>query len=155
MDDRGAICFDHGPACPGPEPEVALHILSAKSSGISPATLSLATPDLGAEEPLTLPATVDHSIPASLLIDSGASSQFADIDFCRKHSITLKPKPSSESLILADREASPVSQITHTCTLHLRVDLHYETLTFQVTKLAGWDLVVGKPWLHRHNPLID
>ena len=28
-------------------------------------------------------------------------------------------------------------------------------MTFQVTKLAGWDPIVGKPWLQRYNPRID
>lgn len=143
MDDPEAIC-------PEPEPEPVLHILS-----VCPVTTNTNFPDLGAEESLTLPATVDHQIPYSLLIDSGVSSQFVDIDFSERHSITLKPKPSPESLILADGEASPVGQITPTCILHLRTDLHHELLTFQVTKLAGWYLVVGQPWLRLHNPLID
>ena len=37
----------------------------------------------------------------------------------------------------------------------MTIDQHKENLTFQVTKLAGWDLIVGKRWLQRHNPRID
>ena len=56
-------------------------------------------------------------------------------------------KPESQDLILADGKPSPIRKITHTCTLKLTIDQHEENLTFQVTKLAGWDLIVGKPWL--------
>ena len=147
LDDHEGICAEPEPE---PEPEPVLHVLS-----ISSITSNISLADLGAEEPLTLPSTVDHQFPASLLIDSGASSQFVDIDFWERHGIALKPKPSPESLILTNGEASPVGKITHTCSLYLRTDLHHELLTFQVIKLGGWDLVVGKPWLRLHNPLID
>ena len=57
--------------------------------------------------------------------------------------------------MLADKLYSKVGQITHTCTLKLTIDQHLEDLTFHVTRLAGWNLIVGKPWLRRHNPSID
>ena len=59
-----------------------------------------------------------------------------------------------ETLIVVDgREAE--SQLTHTCTLGLTVNQHLETFTFQVTKLAGWNMILGKTWFKRHNPVID
>ena len=64
-------------------------------------------------------------------------------------------KPESQDLILADGKPFPIRKIIYTCTLKLSIDQHEENLTFQVTKLAGWDLIIGKPWLRRHNPLID
>jgi len=30
-----------------------------------------------------------------------------------------------------------------------------EDLTFHITKLAGWNMIIGKPWLRRHNPTIN
>ena len=30
-----------------------------------------------------------------------------------------------------------------------------EEVVFQVTKLPGWNIIVGKSWLARHNPTID
>src|SRR5258706_15315765 len=64
-------------------------------------------------------------------------------------------KPESQDLILADGKPSLIGKITYTCILKLTIDQYEEDLTFQVTKLAGWDLIVRKPWLRRHNPLID
>ena len=88
------------------------------------------------------------------MIDSGASTQFIDLDFAVKNNLPLNLKPKPETLIVVDgREAE--SQLTHTCTLDLTVDQHLETLIFQVTKLAGWNMILGKTWLKRYNPIID
>ena len=35
------------------------------------------------------------------------------------------------------------------------IDQHLETLTFHITKLARWNLIVGKPWLKCHNPTVN
>ena len=88
------------------------------------------------------------------MIDSGASTQFLDLDFAVKNNLPLDLKPKPETLIVVDgREAT--SQLTHTCTMNLTIDQHLETLTFQVTKLAGWNMILGKTWLKKHNPVID
>ena len=123
----------------------------------SPSSLcssSLSHMDVGSEEPLTLPVIVNDSLPASLLI-SGASSQFIDIDYASRMKLEMTLKPKSQDLILADGKPSLIGKITYTCTLKLTIDQHEENLTFQVTKLASWDLTIRKPWLRRHNPLID
>src|SRR5258706_216104 len=76
----------------------------------------------------------------------------ADSRVNRRCSPLISNNPFS---VLSDGKSSPVGKLTHTCTLNLTIDQHQEELTFQVTKLAGWDLIVGKPWLRKHNPAID
>ena len=103
---------------------------------------------------MIVPVRLNKNTTGFAMIDSGASTQFIDLDFVVKNNqpLTLKPKP--ETLIVVDvREAE--SQLTHSCTLDLTVDQHLETLTFQVTKLVGWNMILGKTWLKRHNPVID
>src|SRR5258705_293864 len=128
-----------------------LAVFGPSSSCSSP----LSDTDLGSEDPLTLPVTVNNSLSASLLMDSGASSQFIDVDYAERMNLEMTLKPESQDLILADGKPFPIGKITHSCTLKLTIDQHEEDLTFQVTKLAGWDLIVRKPWLRRHNPLIN
>jgi len=89
------------------------------------------------------------------MVDSGASSQFIDLDFALNLNFPLVPKEKPEDLVLADGAQSIAGQITHTCTLKLAIDQHMEELTFQVTKLTSWNLIVGKPWLRRYNPTIN
>ena len=81
------------------------------------------------------------------MIDSGASSQFIDRDFALSMNLKLDLKEKPEDLVLADGVRSKVGQITHTCTLKVTIDQHMENLTFHVTKLAGWNLIIAKPWL--------
>jgi len=110
--------------------------------------------DLGSEEPLNLSCFVNEDFPATCMVDLGTSSQFIDLDFALNLNLPLATKEKPEDLVLADGAGSIVGQITYTCTLKLGIDQHIEELTFQVTKLAGWNLIVGKPWLRRHNPTI-
>jgi hypothetical protein len=129
--------------------------LAIFGSSSSPHSSPLSASDLGSEDPLTLPVVVNETLSASLLMDSGTSSQFIDVTYAERMNLNLDIKPEAQDLILADGEPSPVGKITHTYTLKLTIDQHEESLTFQVTKLAGWDLIVGKPWLRKHNPTID
>ena len=116
---------------------------------------SLSDIDLGSEDSLTLPIIVNNSLSTSLLIDSGASSQFIDVDYVEHINLEMTLKPESQDLILANGKPFPIRKITHTCTLKLTIDQHEEDLTFQVIKLASWDLIVGKSCSRKHNPLID
>ena len=128
-----------------------------KISSISVLSLSsvLKCNDLGSDNPITLPCLVNENLPATCMIDSGASSQFIDRDFALNMNLKLDLKEKPEDLVLADGVRSKVRQITHTCTLRVTIDQHLEDLTFHVTKPPGWNLNVGKPWLRRHNPTID
>ena len=101
--------------------------------------------DLGSKDPLTLPIIVNNSLSAFLLMDSGPSSQFIDMQYAERMNLEMNLKSKAQDLILADRKPSPIGKITHTCTLKLTIDQYRENLTFQVTKLASWDLIVRKP----------
>jgi len=111
--------------------------------------------ELGSEDPLILPCLVNENHSASCMINSGASSQFIDLDFTLSLNLPLDLKRKPEDLVLADGVCSKVGQITHTCSLRLTIDQHMEDLTVHVTKLAGCNMIVGKPWLRQHNPTID
>ena len=116
-------------------------------------SISVNSTDLGCDEPMVIPVSIGD-ITGSAMIDSGASTQFLDLDFAVKYKLPLDLKTNPDTLIVVDgREAE--TQLTHTCTLNLTIDQHLETLTFQVTKLAGWNMILGKTWLKKHNPVID
>ena len=110
--------------------------------------------DSGCNKPIIVQVRLHKDTTGSAMIDSGASTQFIDLDFAVKNNLPLTLKAIPETLIVVDRRAAE-SQLTHTCTLELTVNQHLETLTFQVTKLAGWNMILGKTWLKRHNPVID
>ena len=102
--------------------------------------------DLGCNEPMIVPARLNKDTTGSAMIVSGASTQFIDLDFAVKNNLPLTLKLKPEILIVVDG-IEVENQLTHTCTLDLTIDQHLETLTFQVTKLAGWNMILGRPGL--------
>jgi len=110
--------------------------------------------DLGSQQPLTLKA-IANGITTVVMIDSGASSQFVDVNFLNRHHLVPRQKRFPESLCLADGSETRQGKITHEIDLELHLGYHKETITFQVTHLGRFPLILGKSWLRQHNPLID
>ena len=98
--------------------------------------------------------TTTNTSNTTAMIDCRASTQFIDSQFVCKLGLPLKEKPYPEQLIVVDGRETEVP-LTHTCTLKLLIDQHLETIVPQVTKLAGWRIILGKTWLQWHNPIID
>lgn len=116
---------------------------------------SALTGDLGAESPLTLSCVLSENVSSVVMLDSGASSQFMDHDFAIRCGFKLIPKKRPEPLTLVDGKPSSAGPLTHIVRMPICIDQHRETLVFQVTKLGGYPVILGKSWLRRHNPSID
>ena len=98
---------------------------STGTGQINPAAAATAS-NLGCNQPMVIPVTLQLTsgsspVPGSTMIDSGASTQFLDLDFAVNNNLPLDLKPKPETLIVVDgREAT--SQPTHTCTMNLTID---------------------------------
>ena len=90
----------------------------------------------------------------SAIIDRGTSTEFIELDFAIKNTLHLTLKLKPEALIAANKREAE-NRLTHTCTVNLTVDQHLETLTFQVTNLPAWNIILEKAWLKKYNPGID
>ena len=127
------------------------------NQGFGPIGLSANSADLECGDRIVIPVGIkNNKIPlkaASAMNDSGSLTQFIDPEFTQGLGLQLDPKSVPEFLIVVD--GCRVAPLTHTCTLDLLIDQHLETVTFQVTKLAGWKMILGKTWLKKHNPVID
>ena len=80
--------------------------------------------NLGCNEPMILPVRLNKKTTGSAMIDSGASTQFIELDFAVKNNLHLTLKPKPETLIVVDGSEAE-SQPTHTCTLDLTIDQHF------------------------------
>ena len=93
---------------------------------------------------------------ATLLIDSGADSDFIDPDFANHCGLDLTP--SRRSIKLADGSiVSATGQVTTECDLVPADDgtrIPFEA-TFTATPLDGYDAILGVTWLERHNVNIE
>jgi hypothetical protein len=89
------------------------------------------------------------------MIDSGCSTQFIDQKYARFLNLPLRPRPRPKQLVLFDRQPSGAGAITHHTTVKFQLGSHTETVVFNVTKLGGYKIVIGKSWLRLLNPDID
>ena len=64
----------------------------SSASVLAPISLA-STHDLGSDDPITLPCTVNENHHATCMIDSGASSQFIDLDFALGLNLALDIAP--------------------------------------------------------------
>ena len=92
---------------------------------------------------MVMPVRFNKDTSGSAMIDPESSTQFIDLDFAINNNLSLTLKPIPAALIIINgREGE--NQLTHTSTLELTVDQYLEIMTFQVTKLAGWNMILEK-----------
>ena len=98
--------------------------------------------------------SADRPSQANGLVDTGCSD-FAFINESLVHRLQLPIKPLSQPrrIRLADGDNCP-NFVTHLAFSHTSIGGHYEPLVYLVAKL-GSDIILGYPWLQRHNPNID
>uniref|UniRef100_A0A8P4GD59 Retrotransposon gag domain-containing protein n=1 Tax=Dicentrarchus labrax TaxID=13489 RepID=A0A8P4GD59_DICLA len=97
-----------------------------------------------------------HDITVSLgvLIDSGADESFMDWDFAQK--LNVKTEPLSLPLEASALDGSFIFKVTHvTEPVEVTIEDHHELMSFHLMHSAQHPLILGFPWLKRHNPHID
>lgn len=94
--------------------------------------------------------------PLYALIDFGASDSFMNSDFAFEHNLSprLKPRPLKVETINGSEIAS--GPITHDVVLNsFSVGPHSERLIVDLACIPHYPLILGTPWLTKHNPSID
>jgi len=89
------------------------------------------------------------------MIDSGATEDFIDQEFCNKCQIRTTKAKNPREIYLADGEPSSMGPVTHIATVPIDIGAHKEITTFQVARLQNHEVILGMPWLKNHNPRID
>lgn len=91
------------------------------------------------------------------MVDCGATGgeAFIDDSFARDYNFALNQLPYPRTLHVVDGRTSSAGAVTHTATFELDLDGHKEQLTAFVTKLGQYNLILGMPWLRKHDPHID
>ena len=88
----------------------------------------------------------------SILVDSGASAQFISDRLAHELALPLTEKKIGDRVKLANGLTLASSQCTHT---RYSIGPFSEKETFHLLTLSSFDLVLGRPWLNRHNPDVD
>ena len=90
---------------------------------------------------------------AKILIDSGASQNFLNKDFVKKHHLKIIKMPNQPTVDMANGEA--LSCEGKTKELELKIQDYKVKASFSILSLGNYDAILGKPWLYNANPTIN
>ena len=88
------------------------------------------------------------------MIDLGATGNFMSRRFVNENRIATCEKNDGYELIAVDGSRLPDVD-SETILLLLAIQRHYEEITLDVINTASHDIVLGMPWLEKHNLVID
>jgi len=95
-------------------------------------------------------------IPTHALVDCGATGYaFADEEFVRDHNLPLYKLTTPRTLEVIDGHPIESGIITHLTKLSMNINGHKEQIPMLITKLGHYPLVLGLPWLRRHDTNIQ
>src|SRR5436190_5357536 len=89
------------------------------------------------------------------MIDSGCSANVIDSRFAAALNIHPIIKSRAIKYTMADGETSAGGTVTHDITTKIKIGPHQEVLTLDITKLHSYPIMLGIPWLKRHDPWIQ
>ena len=104
------------------------------------------------EKVLLLQATLNGK-PITFLVDSGANGNFVSSTWVEAFSAKALDRVSSKQITFANGQ-SGFSQAMLPAA-RLKCQGHQEKLSLDIIDLHGYDAILGKPWLTKHNPEID
>ncbi|KAI5115318.1 hypothetical protein M0805_005320 [Coniferiporia weirii] len=107
---------------------------------------------------MKIPITIivhDQTVSTNALIDSSAEGKFIDAKFIIKHCIPTKPLTHPIQVQNVDGTPNQHRTITQFTWRLIKIGGRSITTTFLVTSLGKEDVILGLPWLKRHNPTIN
>jgi len=103
------------------------------------------------ERALRLSMQLDHD-EVHALIDSGATGNFIEKQYAE--SLQLRVRPKNKPEIVTAVTGNP-QWITHEAIVNLEAKTHKEVVRLEIVEIAKDKIILGMPWLRRHNPEID
>jgi hypothetical protein len=89
------------------------------------------------------------------LIDSGATGRFVDRDYVKANRLRTRVLSRPIPVYNVDGNPNEAGSISEVADLILKYQSHSERALFAVTGLGKQNLILGLPWLQKHNPEID
>ncbi|KAG1121331.1 hypothetical protein G6F42_012533 [Rhizopus arrhizus] len=96
----------------------------------------------------------NHQFKTFALIDSGSMENFCDESFATRNKLPLVSKAAPVEIITVD--GSPISsgKVTQETSIQMTMGLHTEKIKLSVTRLGQYPIILGIPWLKKHDPKI-
>ncbi|KAJ9519727.1 hypothetical protein QJQ45_013405 [Haematococcus lacustris] len=115
--------------------------------------LATTQPDAQSESALLIFAGNYKGQPVRILVDGGATASFIDSEFCMRHDLHTAEKHDPDHIRLADGHQQESSAMIPEA--RFRMGSYKGEQTLHCTRLHGFDIILGKPWLAHINPRID
>ena len=91
---------------------------------------------------------------AIVLVDCGATGNFVSSSFVRQHQLSVIAPASDAPRVTLANGTSKSSSGTLVAA-PVRIGSYTDSLSFIVTELDGYDVILGMPWLSYYNPAVD
>jgi transposase InsO family protein len=105
---------------------------------------------------MVLPLTLEEKteMPTYGMLDTGCEGQsFIDTDWAQDQRIELLPLKKPLALEAFDGREVECGRVTHYARISMKIHDHCEKkMTFLATRLAHYPVVLGLPWLRKHDP---
>ena len=89
------------------------------------------------------------------LLDSGATGMFMSPQFVTQHGFQTWKLDWPIQVHNVDGTVNSAGSITHKVDLIMYYQGHKESTMFDIYELGQLDIIIGTPWLQRHNPEIN
>jgi hypothetical protein len=89
------------------------------------------------------------------MVDCGATENFIDERYAKQNDIPLQRKAIPRRVLAVDGREVANGPVTHDTLVDLTINNHYETIKLHCITIGNSPIIVGLPWLRKHNPNID
>ena len=96
-----------------------------------------------------------EGVMAEVLLDSGATRLVMSSEFARKQGFKLKKLERLMLVRNVDGSFNKEGLIENTVKVNIYYQGHRERMEIDVIREQKWTVILGMPWLARHNPEID
>jgi hypothetical protein len=89
------------------------------------------------------------------MVDCGVTENIVDKDYDKKIQIRMDEKKAPRQVLSMDRREVASRPVTHDTIVELIVNDHREKIKLHCITIGNSPIIVGLPWLRKHNPTID
>ncbi|ROI27674.1 hypothetical protein DPX16_22996 [Anabarilius grahami] len=134
------------------------HYIAECSTRPARPMVSVILPTLNKMKPLTIVVNLTAAVlclPVNALFDSGSAGNFISGALCRQ--LQLKTTAMPKTYQIHSVTGRPLRQVRYSvCPIQLQIGiLHMEEIHLLVLEDSTADVILGRPWLEQHNPIIS
>jgi hypothetical protein len=89
------------------------------------------------------------------MVDCRATENFIDKKYVEQMNIPLNKKKIPRRVLTMDGREIASGPVTHDATVELIINNHRETIKLHCITIGNCPIIVGLPWLKKHNPQIN